>query len=293
VRALLVLILACPTALALNKQGARSADEDGPSKTFDVQGYVFFGGFIFNPSYAARPNNTGRAAFRYGLHLDVDLYHQWLTLSYDENTFTDSSASSPGLFLPSEHDHILGLLSTIPFKHGFALTLALHYEIDASGHEPQPQPAGYVAGYSQSYADIYARASWDRGPVSLAVALGGFLYNQTYAARADNAGIALLRYVLHGELRALPWLTLRLDLNSFTDRDQFPLTPTELDVTSEIGVRVGKWELRFIGEADLNLGRYPATGAHPAPSSPGLQQFYLALLLQWSFDSSTFAVKGR
>jgi hypothetical protein len=291
VRALFLLAALSLPAHALNKQGARPASDGTPQSAFNLSGYVFFGGFVFNPTYAARPNNSGRAAFRYGLHLDVDLYRQWLTLSYDENTFTDGSADSPGLFLPSEHDHILGLLSTIPFKHGFTLTLALHYEIDAPGHEPIRRPIGYVAGYSQSYADVYARVTWERGPVSLSAALGGFLYNETYAARADNAGIALLRYVLHGELRALPWLTLRLDLNSFTDRDQFPLTPTELDVTSEVGVRLGKWELRFIGEADLNLGTYPANGPHQAPSSPGLQQFYLALLLQWSFDLSMFAGK--
>jgi hypothetical protein len=75
-----------------------------------------------------------------------------------------------------------------------------------------------------------------------------------------------------------------VDLNFFTDRDEGPLTPSELDVTSEVGVRWRDFELRFVGEADLPIGAYPRGGPNPAAPTPGLKQVYLATLLQYSFD---------
>jgi hypothetical protein len=296
----LALVGAAVPAHALNKQTARTPTEN-QTPVWNFSGSLFLGGFVFNPTYAARPNNSGRALFRFGLHADLDLYRRYLTLSYDLNSFTDGSVDSVNPFAPSELDHIVGLLSTIPLPHDLALTLAVHYEIDAPAFEPNGrfraahpdctnagtmQPPGcYLAGYTQSYVDAYGRLTLERPRYMAFVALGGFLWNPTYAARPDNSGIALLRYVLHGELYALPWLTLRLDLNFFTDRDEEPLVPSELDATSEIGVRLGAgFELRLIGEADLNLGRYPANGPNPPLPVAGLQQFYLATLLQWSFD---------
>ncbi len=284
-------LLLSPAAWALNKQGARSAGDDtneGDQKpTQNLSGSVFFGGFLFNPTYAARPNNTGNALLRFGLHLDLDLYGQWLTLSYDENTFTDGSPDGQGWYAPSEHDHIVGLVSTVPLPKNLSLTFALHYEIDAPGFHPKRSyllaHPEYDPNYTQSYVDAYARLSYARGPFSGFVALGGFLYNPSYAARPDNAGLALLRYVLHGEVELLPWLVLRADLNFFTDRDEFPLQPTELDVTSEVAFKWRDFELRYIGEADLPIGRYPALGPNPA-QTPGLKQFYLAMLVQWNFD---------
>ena len=287
VAVLAALLLAASNAAALNKQGARQ-DSDGPAPRFNLSGYVFAGGFLFNPSYAARPNNSGRALLRFGLHLDADLWRRYLTLSYDENSFTDQAAGGAGVLLPSEHDHILGLLSNLPLGHDLDLTLAVHYELDAPGVEAstayRAAHPGYAAGYSQSYVDAYARLGFERGPWLLALAVGGFLWNPSYAARPDNAGLALLRYVLHGELAPLPWLALRLDLNFFTDRDEGGLVPTELDAVAEVAVRWRDFELRFAGEVDLPLGRYPEGGPHPATGPPGIRQMYLAALVQWNFD---------
>jgi hypothetical protein len=299
VRALALLLLLGSPAWALNKQGARSDDDDGQVPIFNLSGYLFFGGFVFNPTYFARPDNTGRAALRFGLHLDLDLYKRYLSISYDENTFTDGSADSQGVWLPSEHDHVIGLNGNVPLPKNLTLTLAVHYELDAIGFHPNQQyralhpdcrPGGtlsppdcYDPNYSQSYVDLYARLTWTRGRFLLAAAIGGFAFNPTYAARPDNSGLALLRYVLHGEITLLPWLVYRLDFNFFTDIDEFPLQPTELDLTSEVAARWRDFEVRFIGEADLGLGKYPAMGPRPAPM-PGTQQFYLAILLQWSFD---------
>jgi len=287
-------VAAVAPAHALNKQGARKEDTDGEEPVFNVSGYLFGGAFLFNPSYAARPNNSGIALFRFGLHVDVDLYKRWLTLSYDMNSFTDGQGGVNPL-TPSEYDHILGLLSNIGLPHGWDLTLAVHWELDMPGNEQAParRPPDYVVGYTQSYADAYVRATWTGRRLMAFVALGGFVYNPTYASRPDNSGLALLRYVVHGEARLLPWLTYRLDFNFFTDRDTAPVTPTELDVTSEIGIALGRsFELRLLGEADLPIGLYPAGGPHPT-TTPGLRQVYLAGLLQANFDVQELIQRWR
>lgn len=292
---LLVAVVWLSPAYALNKQGARSDDAAGPDPLFNVSGYVFSGIFLFNPTYAARPGNSGLAFGRFGLHVDVDLYHRWLTLSYDENTFTDRSSASPGWYRPSEDDHIVGLLTNVPLPHDFSLSLAAHYEIDLPAHEARASfiadPANqYQRGYSQSYVDVYARAGWSSGRWTAYAALGGFAYNTTYAARPDNSGVALLRYVLHGEIELLPWLCYRLDLNFFTDRQEGPLTPTESDILSTVAAHWRSLEFRFDAEGDLNIGTYAHAGdpryaqSQPNPR-PGFNQFYLATVIQWSFDA--------
>jgi hypothetical protein len=256
---------------------------------------VFAGVFLFNPSYAARPNNTGIVLFRYGLHLDADLYHRWLSLSYDLNVFTDRTDGAVNPIAPTEHDHIVGLLSTIPLPRHLELTLAVHYEADRPGFEatgpirrilpdcgPGRSQVCYQAGYSQSYLDAYARLQYTHPRISVFAAFGGFLWNETYAARPDNSGLAFLRYVLHAEIPLLKNLVYRLDLNFFTDRQDGWVIPTELDVTSELAMRLGAFELKLVGEADLPLRSYPG-GPNP-PTQPGLRQEYLALMGSWSFD---------
>jgi hypothetical protein len=227
------------------------------------------------------------------MHVDLDLYHRWLTLSYDENTFTDRSPASGGWYEPSEDDHIVGLLTNIPLKPDVSLALAAHYELDLPGFEARPayiaSHGDYQRGYSQSYIDVYARASWTHGRWTAFAALGGFAYNPSYAARPDNSGVALLRYVLHGEVALLPWLSYRLDFNFFTDRQEGPLTPTESDILSTVAARWRSFEVRFDAEADLGVGKYPHVG-DPRYSSnqpnprPGFNQFYLATVMQWTFD---------
>jgi hypothetical protein len=269
-------------AQALNKQGAREAGASDAAQS--LSGYVFFGGFLYNPTYAARPGNSGLALLRAGLHVDADVYRRWLTLSYDLNMFTDGSGDAPNP-APSEHDHIVGVLTTIPLPRDFSLTFAVHYENDSPGVEARPAARGpdYQLGYSQSYVDAYARATWERGRFMAAIALGGFLWNPTYAARPDNSGIALLRYVAHGEVKARDWLTLRGDFNFFTDRDDGPLTPSEADVTAEVGAHAGAWELRLVGEVDVPITSPSAAEASQARPHPGFTQYYVALLLQWNF----------
>ena len=68
---------------------------------------------IYNPSYAARPDNTGLALFRYAAHFDFDLIGRRLSIPLDLNMFTDrlaiGFARKP---VPSELDVITGVTST-------------------------------------------------------------------------------------------------------------------------------------------------------------------------------------
>jgi hypothetical protein len=236
-------------ANALNKQGGRGTSADA-DPTLNMSGYVFGGFFLFNPTYAARPGNSGLAFGRLGSHVDFDLFHRWLTVSYDLNTFSDRSDASRGWFYPSENDHIVGALTSIPLRRTVILSLAAHYEIDLPAFEARPSfianPLNrYQVGYSQSYVDVYGRATWTSGRWTVYGALGGFLYNPTYAARPHNSGIALLRCLVRGEVELLRWLVYRLDVNFFTDRDEGPLTPSECDLLSTVALRWRRFELHF------------------------------------------------
>lgn len=66
------------------------------------------GGWIFhNDNFFARPDNTGRALYRYVVHTDLDLYQNRVVLFGDINMFTDSQSSNK--VRPSELDWMVGL----------------------------------------------------------------------------------------------------------------------------------------------------------------------------------------
>lgn len=49
-------------------------------------GYLLTGAFVKNPTFAARPDNTGLVGMR---HMETDLYKQYLTFYTDQNFFSD------------------------------------------------------------------------------------------------------------------------------------------------------------------------------------------------------------
>ncbi|HEU4505267.1 MAG TPA: hypothetical protein VFR79_10565, partial [Nitrospira sp.] len=49
-------------------KGAQAEDHDDESL---IGGYLLAGAFISNPSFAARPDNTGRVGMRYMLHAET------------------------------------------------------------------------------------------------------------------------------------------------------------------------------------------------------------------------------
>ena len=115
---LAVAVFALP-ARALDKQGsahggAVGGDDDG----FGISGAAMLGVALDNPTYAARPNNTGHALFRYALHADADLIGRKLSIPLDLNAFTDRDRKGAAVLAPSEFDVITGLTTTFPLTTG-------------------------------------------------------------------------------------------------------------------------------------------------------------------------------
>jgi hypothetical protein len=50
-----------------------------------VQGYVLSAAFVSNPPFAARPDNSGHVGLRHMVHLEADLYKEYLTFYTDQN----------------------------------------------------------------------------------------------------------------------------------------------------------------------------------------------------------------
>jgi hypothetical protein len=67
----------------------------------DISGYLALGWFAINPTYAARPDNTGNALLRYAGHTELSVWKDRLSLGFDATFFTDRRTSALG---PSELD---------------------------------------------------------------------------------------------------------------------------------------------------------------------------------------------
>jgi len=256
--------LAAAPALALDKQGsAHGGGIEGPTTGFDFSGSASLGVSVYNPTYAARPDNTGLALFRYAAHFDFDLIGRRLSIPLDLNMFTDRKAVGVGRKLvPSELDVITGVTSTWRLGPG-ALEGGARVEVDGTldkGGYPGPTSS------RQTYGDIRARylyslvavapgaeAALRGGDVRGWLTLGWFAYNRTYFARPNNTGLALFRYAAHVELST--WdnhLALGLDAIFFTDKEASNvIRPSELDFTPELIVRFSRYEVHLAYERDM------------------------------------------
>lgn len=279
--ATLVLTLVAP-ARALDKQGsAHAGDSSGEEPTgFDVSGTLTFGSALLNRTYAARPDNTGLALFRYAAHADVDLLGPRLSIPLDVNVFTDRKRA----LVPSELDLIGGLTSTFPLGVG-------RFELGARVEHDRPIDRGCdpaAALCTQTYVDVRSRYLYSLaeiwpsvgralrgGDVSGAVTLGVFAWNPTYAARPDNTGKAFFRFAPHVELSILDdLLSYGLDFTFFTDRTRNVVRPSELDFTQEVILHVRPYELHLAYERDLPVDR------------AGLVQSFVYALIAWNFQLS-------
>jgi hypothetical protein len=271
------------SAYALDKQGSAHGGEvgDDGNAGFDVGGALTLGTSIYNPTYAARPDNTGLALFRYAGHADIDLIGRKLSLPIDVNMFTDRERSGLEVLAPTEFDVIAGVTSTWTLGPG-AIEVGTRFEHD------RPVDQG---NFNQSYVDVRARYlysladQWEtlkksKADVSGWATLGLFAWNPTYAARPDNTGKALFRYGLHGELSLFEdLLSFGLDGVMFTDRETNAVRPSELDVTPEIILHVAPFEFHVAYERDLPLDQGNFT------------QTYVYALAVWNFDLKNAADK--
>jgi hypothetical protein len=276
-RALVLLWLLPSGAEALDKQSSAHGGQLGGAESgFGVTGSVLLGAAVINPTYAARPDNTGLALVRAAAHFDIDLIGSRLSIPVDLNVFTDRERRGARKLIPSELDIITGLTSTWPVDR-MALEVGARFEGDF------PVDRG---GFSQRYADVRGRllfalsafepavqdALWG-GDVTGALTLGVFAYNPTYAARPDNTGIALFRYALHLTLHLTTRFFVAFDAVFFTDREQVIVAPSECDITPEIGFSIiPGLDLHVAYERDMPIDR------------GGLVQQLLLAHLSWDFS---------
>ena len=235
-------------------------------------GYLLAAPFVSNPTFAARPDNTGLVGMRYMAHLEADLYKQYLTFYTDQNFFSDRKN---GWIELSEWDMTYALTGLVD-RWGWRI----QYERDA----PLDR-----SGLKQAYADALATGnlhgaedfSWWRKyfPNQNLNAYAGFgwlFHNSSYFARPDNTGRALFRYVAHVDFDLYKnKLVLYGDTNFFTDRElSNKLKPTELDWIIGLAFRVKEdYEISVYREQDRSLDK---------PGS--LIQEYWAVQLRFSFD---------
>ena len=118
---------------SMEKQGeeAREAEETL------LGGYLLAAPFVSNPTFAARPDNTGLVGMRYMAHLEVDLYKQYLTFYTDQNFFSDRTN---GWIILSEWDMAYALTGLID-RWGWRIQYERDAPIDKSG-------------LKQAYADV-------------------------------------------------------------------------------------------------------------------------------------------
>jgi len=256
---LVAYLLAAPAA-ALDKQGsAHGGKVEGNEHGFAASGSASIGASFYNPSYAARPDNSGLALFRYAVHADVDLIGRHLSIPIDVNLFTDKLRAGLGKFAPSELDVLSGVTTTFRAGPG-AMEMGARFERD--------MPVD-IKGRTQTYVDARARylfalseivpsvaRTLRGGDISGNATLGWFIYNPSYAARPDNSGLALFRYGVHWQVSMFHGhIALGLDAAMFTDRKAAPLKPSELDFTPEIVGRLGPCEVHVAVEHDQPLTR--------------------------------------
>ena len=243
----LLLFLIPSAAIALDKQTPAHSSAVGgcyEQNGFNLSGELLLGSALYNPSFAARPDNTGRALFRLAFHTDIDLIGRYFSVPIDLNLFTDGNQSGFGKLRPTEFDFIGGVTSTWSLPAG-SLEVGVRCETD------QPLDEGWHH-YSQTYVDVRTRYLFEVLGVTGWVTLGWFIWNPTYAARPDNSGRALFRYILHTEVPIyMQNVTVGVDATFFSDR----VRPTELDMTPEIGFRYREWGIHLAYERDMPLDR--------------------------------------
>ena len=77
------------TMPGLEKEQAEGPPNGREEEETFLGGYLLTAPFVYNPTFTARPNNTGLVGMRHMIHLETDLYKQYLTFYTDQNFFSD------------------------------------------------------------------------------------------------------------------------------------------------------------------------------------------------------------
>ena len=202
-------------------------DLDRESEESLFAGYLLTGAFAKNPSFAARPDNSGLVGLRHMLHLETDLYKQYLTFYTDQNFFSDRTN---GWIELSEWDSTYAFTGVVDH-----FSWRLQYERDAPIDRrgiKQAYADGLITAKLQSAQDMaWWRKLLPNQSLTIYGGAGWLFHNSNYFARPDNTGRALFRYVAHADLDLYKnKVVLYGDVNFFTDRDGGnQAKPTELD----------------------------------------------------------------
>lgn len=136
---LFLLMLGAAPAFALEKYGRPlppigAVGEEGvaqPEREKEqwLRGYLLSAVFVSNPTFAARPDNTGLVGLRRMVHLETDLYKQYLRLYTDQNFFSDRTR---GWIMLTEWDATVALTGSLG-SWGWRLQYERDAPLDRSG----------------------------------------------------------------------------------------------------------------------------------------------------------------
>jgi hypothetical protein len=245
-------------------------ERGGAEEEHWLKGYLLTAAFPHNPTFAARPDNTGLVGLRHMIHLETDIYKDYIQFYTDQNFFSDRR---DGWIKLSEWDKTFaftGLVNQWSWR--------LQYEQDAPLDK---------SGIKQAYADALINYNFAQGNQyawwqnrfpnqNLTFYMGGgwLFHNSNYFARPDNTGRAMFRYVAHADLDLYKnKVVFFADTNWFTDRSaSSQVKPSELDWIIGLALRWKDYELAVIHEQDMPLDH------------GGLIQKYIALQLRYEFE---------
>jgi hypothetical protein len=205
------------------------------------------------------------------LHLETDLYKQYLTFYSDQNFFSDRKK---GWIELSEWDGTYAFTGLID-RWGWRLQYERDAPLDKSGLVQAYADTLLTSRFQARQDFSWWQRTFPNQNLTAYAGAGWLFYNSSYFARPDNTGKALFRYVAHVDLDLYKnRVVLYGDMNFFTDREAGnKLNPTELDWIIGLALRFREdMELSVYREEDQSLDK------------PGLVQKYVAVQLRYSFD---------
>jgi len=241
-------------------------------------GYLLTGAFVKNPSFAARPDNSGLVGMRHMLHLETDLYKEYLTFYTDQNFFSDRT---DGWIKLSEWDATFAFTGSLD-RFNWRLQYERDAPLDRSGLKQAYADALVTARFQTAQESEWWRRTFPNQNLTAYAGAGWLFHNSQYFARPNNTGRALFRYVAHADLDLYKnKVVLYGDMNFFTDREASNrLNPSELDWIIGIALRWKDMEVAFYREEDRPLDR------------SGLVQKYFAVQLRFAFDVAELLRRG-
>ncbi|MBU6482234.1 MAG: hypothetical protein KGS09_17030 [Nitrospirae bacterium] len=271
-------LLASPSlSLALEKYGRPLPSMEQPDDVAAREaeetlfgGYFLTSAFVSNPTFAARPDNSGLVGLRHMLHLETDLYKQYLTFYTDQNFFSDRTK---GWIELSEWDGTYAFTGLID-RWGWRLQYERDAPLDKSGLIQAYADALLTSRFQAIQDFSWWQRTFPNQNLTAYAGAGWLFHNGNYFARPDNTGRALFRYVAHADLDLYQdKVVFYADANMFTDRSASnSARPSELDWILGLALRWRDTELSVYREQDQPLDR------------PGLVQKYWAVQLRVSFD---------